>query len=100
MYPTLAECNKRLNTAVGDSPVNEYNMIHERAGLTAKASVDEILYERRLDLAHEGFKLHDIKRLKLSVGNLPYNDPRLVFPIPNREIQANPALKGLQNEGY
>lgn len=102
MYLIRAECNQRLGTSIGDTPVNDYNMVHERAGLTGKFSVtlDDILLERRLELADEGFKLHDMKRLKLSVGALPYNDPRLVFPIPDREIQANPALKDQQNEGY
>jgi tetratricopeptide (TPR) repeat protein len=102
MYLIRAECNQRLGTSVGATPLDDYNMIHERAGLTPATSVtlSDILLERRLELAHEGFKLHDMKRLKLNVGALLYNDPRLVFPIPDREIQANPALKGQQNEGY
>lgn len=102
MYLVRAECNQRLGTTVGDTPLNDYNMVHERAGLAAAESVtlDDILYERRLELADEGFKLHDMKRLKLNVGPIPYNDPRLVYPIPAREIAANPALKDQQNEGY
>lgn len=102
MYLIRAECNQRLGTSIGDTPLNDYNMIHERAGLLPAQSVtlSDILLERRLELAHEGFKLHDMKRLKLNVGALPYNDPRLVFPIPEREVQANPALRGQQNEGY
>lgn len=102
MYLTRAEYNQRLGTAVGDTPVNDYNMTHERAGLTGVGSVTlaAILRERSLELAHEGFKLHDVKRLKLNVGTFPYNDPKLVFPIPSREIAANPALSGQQNETY
>jgi hypothetical protein len=102
MYLVRAECNQRLGTSVGATPLSDYNMIHERAGLPAatKVTLDDILYERRLELAHEGFKLHDMKRLKQSVGSLPYNDPKLVYPIPAREIAANPALKDQQNEGY
>jgi hypothetical protein len=102
MYLTRAECNQRLNTTIGDTPLNDYNAIHQRAGLTAKGSVtlDDILYERRLELAHEGFKLHDMKRLKQNVGSMPYNDPKLVYPIPAREIAANPALADQQNPGY
>ncbi len=102
MYLIRAECNQRLSTTIGDTPLNDYNAIHERAGLTAKESVtlEDILYERRLELAHEGFKLHDMKRLKQNVGNMPYNDPKLVYPIPAREIAANPALADQQNPGY
>jgi len=102
MYLVRAECNQRLNTVVGAKPLNDYNMIHTRAGLAAATAVtlNDILKERRLELAHEGFKLHDMKRLKLNVGNLLYSDPKLIFPIPEREIVANPKLKGQQNDGY
>jgi starch-binding outer membrane protein, SusD/RagB family len=102
MYLIRAECNKRLNTVIGDTPVNDYNAIHERAGLpgVATVSLDDILLERRLELADEGFKLHDMKRLHQNVGTLPYNDPKLVYPIPAREIAANPTLAAQQNEGY
>ena len=102
MYLVRAECNKRLGTTVGDTPLNDFNMIHTRAGLPAAESVtlDDILYERRLELAHEGFKIHDMKRLKRNVGDMPYNDPQLVYPIPAREISANPAIAGQQNPGY
>lgn len=102
MYLVRAECNKRLGTTVGDTPLNDFNMIHTRAGLPEAETVtlDEITYERRLELAHEGFKIHDMKRLKRSVGDMPYNDPQLVYPIPAREITANPAIAGQQNPGY
>ena len=102
IYLTRAECNQRLGTSVGDTPLNDFNAIHVRAGLTAAGSVTlaDILLERRLELAFEGFKIHDMRRLKLPVGILPYNDPKLVFPIPQREIEANPALKNQQNPGY
>jgi tetratricopeptide (TPR) repeat protein len=102
MYLIRAECNQRLGTSIGDTPLNDYNAIHMRAGLPAAGSVtlDDILYERRLELAHEGFKLHDMKRLHKSVGSLLYNDPKLVYPIPAREIAANPTLAGQQNEVY
>jgi hypothetical protein len=33
-------------------------------------------------------------------GSLPYNDPNLVYPIPAREIAANPVIAEQQNEGY
>ena len=100
MYLIRAECNQRLGTAVGATPLADYNKVHTRAGLAAATSVtlDKILLERRLELAHEGHKIHDIKRLKQSVGPLAYNADKLVFPIPQREIVANPSLQ--QNSGY
>ena len=60
--------------------------------------LEYILNERRRELAFEGFRIHDIKRLQDSVSTFAYDAPELVFPIPQREIVANPNL--VQNEGY
>jgi hypothetical protein len=102
MYLIRAECNIRLSTAIGDTPLNDYNAIHTRAGLTAKGSVTlaDILLERRLELSFEGFMIHDARRLHNTVDGFPYNDPKLVFPIPLRETEANPTLRTQQNPGY
>ena len=102
MYLIRAECNIRLSTNVGDTPLADYNVIHTRAGLEAASVVtlDDILLERRLELAFEGFKIHDVRRLHDNVGGLLFNDPKLLFPIPAREIDANPNLKPQQNPGY
>lgn len=102
MYLIRAECNQRLGTTIGATPLQDYNVIHTRAGLDPATSVtlNGIIYERRLELAFEGFKIHDMRRLHQDVGIRPYNDPRLIFPIPAREIQANPGLKNEQNSGY
>ncbi len=100
MYLIRAEVNLRLNGLVGAAPVDDYNALRTRAGLAAATSVslEELLLERRRELAHEGHRIHDVKRLKESVDGLAYNDPKLVFPIPAREIGANPKLQ--QNAGY
>jgi len=104
LYLTRAEANLRLNTSVGDTPLNDVNRIRLRAKLPALVSVtiEQILKERKLELAHEGHSIHDAKRTKTSIkeGNTtyPFNDPKLVFPIPQREIDANPKL--VQNPGY
>jgi tetratricopeptide (TPR) repeat protein len=102
MYLIRAECNVRLSTSVGASPLVDYNRIHVRAGLAAATTVtlNDILLERRLELAFEGFKIHDVRRLQQSVSSYPWDDPKLVFPIPARELEANPNLKSQQNPGY
>jgi tetratricopeptide (TPR) repeat protein len=102
MYLIRAECNSRLSTSVGATPLEDFNLIHTRAGLDAVSSVtlDDILFERRLELAFEGFRIHDIRRLHQDVGLLHFNDPKLLFPIPARELEANPNLKTQQNPGY
>lgn len=106
MYLIRAETNKRLSTSVGVAPLVDINIIRNRAGLDLLSAVTlaVILKERKIELSFEGFELHDIKRLGVSTGfftgggGLPYNSPKLIFPIPKRERIVNPNLT--QNEGY
>ncbi|RME01907.1 MAG: RagB/SusD family nutrient uptake outer membrane protein, partial [Bacteroidetes bacterium] len=59
--------------------------------------VEAIVKERRVELAFEGNYLHDLKRLRRAVLNYgtiyPFDSPDLVLPLPQREIDANPALE-------
>lgn len=106
MYLVRAEANFRANTATGATPLADVNSIRVRAKLAPLATVvlADIMKERRLELAFEGFRLHDLKRNQESTIDpgtaavIPWNAPRLVLPIPLREINANPKLT--QNEGY
>jgi tetratricopeptide (TPR) repeat protein len=103
MYLIRAEANLRISaaSAVGATPTADLNVIRERAGLAdvAKATIANVLTERVHELAFEGgFFLHDAKRTGATVTPLPYNSPKLVFPIPLLDINANPKL--VQNPGY
>jgi tetratricopeptide (TPR) repeat protein len=102
MYLIRAESNQRLSTSIGATPLADYNVIRTRAGLAPAGTVtlNDILLERRLELAYEGHRIHDQRRLKEAVGPYPWNDPKLLFPVPQREIDANPKLASQQNEGY
>ena len=100
MYLIRAEANVRLSSEVGASPVDDVNMIRERAGadLLEEVSLDDILLERELELMFEGFTIFDYKRTGRMVGELPANSPALSFPIPQREMDVNDLL--VQNPGY
>ncbi|WP_153796582.1 RagB/SusD family nutrient uptake outer membrane protein [Foetidibacter luteolus] len=102
LYLTRAEANFRLGTSTGESPADDIKKIRDRVGLpeitAANLTLAAILKERKLELAFEGFNLHDIKRQGKSIGQLTFNSPKLVFPIPIRDIRVNPNLD--QNEGY
>ena len=100
MYLTRCEANIRAGSTVGDTPLNDINVIRARVGLPALLAVTEteVLAERKLELAFEGASLWDVKRTEGNVGSLPWNANELVFPIPQREIDSNPSLT--QNSGY
>ncbi len=100
MYLTRAEANLEAGSTVGDTPLNDINTIRNRVGLADLGSVTiaDILNERHLELAFEGHQIHDLKRTGRSVGALAFNAPKLIFPIPSREIIINPDME--QNEDY
>ncbi|GAB2550313.1 RagB/SusD family nutrient uptake outer membrane protein [Rufibacter soli] len=101
MYLTRAEASIRTGTNIGGvTAVADVNTIRARAGLSPRASVTlaQVLQERKLELIFEGQRLHDLKRTRSTIDGLPYNANNLVFPIPQRERDANVNLT--QNPGY
>lgn len=100
MYLIRAEANERLGTEVGATPLEDINTIRARANaeLLAKVTLDDILEERQLEMMFEGFLIWDYTRTGRAVGEIPADSPRLSFPIPLRELDANSALD--QNPGY
>lgn len=122
MYLIRAEANHRLgndNDAKADIRLIRQNRI---AGYSPSSDVipdvlEAIQVERRKELVGEGHRWFDAKRYGLSfnrgstpgVGDCPSTAPdcelnagdkRFVFPIPQGEIQANPAMKNQQNPGW
>ena len=117
MYLIRAEANLELDSDVGSNPESDLNLVRARAGASELpyVFVEDIWNERRLELAFEGARVHDIKRLEQTLEGwafdddlntyvldytLDWNDPTMIFPIPKREIDANSAIKAQQNEGY
>ncbi len=100
MYLIRAETNQRLGTEVGATPLEDINMLRERANATLFTAVtlEIILAERQRELAFEGHALFDAKRLGRNIGTISFNADRLVLPVPLREMDANPNL--VQNPGY
>lgn len=102
IYLIRAEANARISPSSnigGKTALEDLTVVRARVGLTtASATVDDILKERKLELAFEGSSLHDIKRAMGKVGTLDWNSSALVLPIPQREIDANKKL--VQNDGY
>ena len=72
--------------------------------LTGNALYEEILRQRRIELAYEGHRFWDLKRLGRDLiktphyVNVAFTDARILAPIPQREVDGNPNIK--QNFGY
>ncbi|MGF7077441.1 RagB/SusD family nutrient uptake outer membrane protein [Mucilaginibacter sp. 3215] len=115
MYLIRSEARSQKTTPNFAGAISDLNVVRNRAGLanTTAASSKQALRaavenERRVELPFEGFRLFDLKRYKGSTvttdedGNVAdtfeWNSPKLIFPIPKRERDANPNLT--QNEGY
>jgi hypothetical protein len=100
MYLTRSECRFRNGDIEGAA--SDLNVIRVRAGLPelmpSEINLEVILKERFLELVFEGHQFRDVKRSRQPVGDLSFDDPRLIYPIPQREMDVNPAL--VQNEGY
>ena len=85
----------------------DLNFLRQKRGLavlapnqvsTSNDFINAILNERRAELNFEGHRYFDLARKRKIKSVLNIEDFRSIFPIPNREIIANPNIK--QNPGY
>ena len=107
-----AEAFNELNqTTNARGPIN---IVRHRAGLAPLPSTisktdmrEAIIHERRMELAFEGHRWFDLIRIDNgnyalnflhSIGKTNATKERLLFPIPQTEIDANPLMT--QNPGY
>ena len=89
------------------------NIVRHRAGLPDVGNLSQsemrgkIIHERRMELAFEGHRWFDIIRLQhgdyaikflKSIGKSHVTKERLLFPIPQTEMDANHLMT--QNPGY
>ena len=98
------------NPATQPQALAQLNKItsNRNAPAYSAGTIENVLQERRLELAMEGHRLFDLVRTErdIPVGDsdsyrgsvIPYGDYRLALPIPNVEIQANSNIE--QNKGY
>jgi hypothetical protein len=100
-----AEANARTNSE--STALGYLNQVRNRVGLPAKSSsgaqlIDDIMEERRFELACEGNRFHDLVRTGKALevlGSQGYQSHNNYFPIPQNELDAsNGALT--QNPGY
>jgi phosphatidylserine decarboxylase len=112
MYLIAAEASYPSNTTDALKYVNE---VTSRRGATAIASsgsalLEDIITERRKELAFEGERYLDMQRLQRNIvrsKNYPaaalsidFTNYRRIMPIPQGELDANPSIKLQQNPGW
>lgn len=107
-----AEARARGNNESG--AIEDLMAVRSRAWPTApdvtasgQDLIEEIITERRIELAFEGHRLWDLMRLKRDVVRtdctapictISYPNDRFILPIPAQELDANPSVN--QNPGY
>jgi len=111
MFLSRAEANFMNTSAIGATPMYDINVIRDRANATllvADPTLAEIKLEWIKETCFEGHALGNLKRWRGStvapssspwIGqSIPWDDGRLVLPIPQREIDVNTNL--VQNDAY
>jgi hypothetical protein len=114
LYLIRAEARAHLGEAPGAQA--DLFVVAQRADrnalpvtVTGQALLDAILLERRKELAFEGHRLFDLIRTKRSFTKYLASDKtiqvvwpstKVILPIPQRELDANPNIRNQQNEGY
>ena len=96
--PDLTEANRLLNELRAER-------IKDYASQTYTGLLAEIIKERRCELAWEGHRMFDARRLKITMTRegktISADDYRLTLPIPQDEIDANSGISASdQNYGY
>jgi len=112
MYLIEAEAQARSgNTALAATAlfdlVSKRDPSYVKSTKTGTALVDEILFQRRIELWGEGFRFTDLKRMNqplnrngttnissavVVIFDVPAGDNQWEFLIPRREINANPKI--------
>jgi len=108
-YLIRAEARAQQSNVTG--AVDDINVLRKRAKapLISSSTQSQILSliedERKYELSFEGHRWYDLVRTGRAATVMPlfnssWKKAYELWPIPQREIQNNPALEGNQNPGY
>ncbi|HEV7348033.1 RagB/SusD family nutrient uptake outer membrane protein [Telluribacter sp.] len=112
MYLIRAEARARLGRITGSNSAQaDINILRTRAKAptvtltTQENALLVIENERVYELAFEGHRWYDLKRTGrlqavMQAFSPNWNQKYELWPIPQSEVQRNPALSGAQNPGY
>jgi hypothetical protein len=122
MYLIAAEASAM---GAGADPMEYVNRLRTNRGASSvipsadKTVMDIIMEERVREFIGEGFRIQDLKRMKYNLERSEaqnpstlyqpdihqsffksYADPKMLYPIPQAELDANPNMAGEQNDQY
>ena len=115
VYLMLAECQAMAgDAAAGAATLQNFVSTYRDPAYVCTATTPEqvqnqVWMQRRIELWGEGFSYFDLMRLNKGVDrrgagfeaayvfNIPAGDPALIYRIPQREIEGNPALEETDN---
>jgi len=112
MYLIAAEASYPSNTADALKYVNEVTSRRGATAITSSGSalLEDIITERRKELAFEGERYLDMQRLQRNIArsknypaaalSIDFTNFRRIMPIPQGELDANPSIKSQQNPGW
>jgi hypothetical protein len=112
MYLIAAEASLPANEAEALNYVNQVTSRRNALPIVSTGAqlFEDIITERRKELAFEGDRFQDLQRLKRQVNRsnnypassrtVPYTVFRRILPIPQTEVDANATIKAQQNPGY
>lgn len=109
----LARRNQGTDRVEALGIINDLSAERGSSTIYTAGTPENVLAERRLELAMEGHRFFDLARHGLDIpnvpvparaetyddsGDIPFGDFRYALPVPNNEMNANPNMD--QNEGY
>lgn len=100
MYLTRAESAVRNGGFAAAAVRADYNNLRALAGIpqdntssTDTELLTAIQNERRLELVMEGDRYFELRRLKMQIRGLQFNDKMQLLKIPDTETRANPGIE-------
>lgn len=106
MYLIIAEALLKNNKALAKEALNKLRVAREEEALIHDIDIQDIINERYIELAFEGHRYFDLKRLGLPIERISMDlgiaedkkelrpsDSAYQLPIPFKETQVNPNLK-------
>jgi tetratricopeptide (TPR) repeat protein len=106
----LIRAEARFESGNESGALEDLNALRTARGLgevslSGESLINEIIKQKRLELAFEGERFFDLKRRgmdipkpQVNIPDLSYEDRRILAPIPSGEVQLNDQLD--QNPGY